>query len=61
MAVLIVEDDILVRMTIAETLQDAGFVVLEAGSADEALDILASSDEITAMVTDVRMPGLMTG
>jgi two-component system, response regulator PdtaR len=60
-AVLIVEDEVLLRLTLADELRDAGFVVAEAVNADEALDVLQSPLAIGLMVTDVRMPGIMDG
>jgi CheY-like chemotaxis protein len=59
--VLVVEDEILVRMSIADHLRETGFEVLEAGNADEAIDILAARFDITIMFTDVDMPGSMDG
>src|SRR5918993_4370111 len=52
----------LVRMTAADELDDAGFRVLEAKNADEALVVLeAHSDEVQVLFTDVNMPGSMDG
>ena len=60
--VLVVEDEPLVRMTAVDELDDAGFPVLEAGNADEALAVLeARSDEVQVLFTDVDMPGSMNG
>lgn len=59
--ILVVEDEILIRMSAIATLQDAGFSVLEAQNSAEALEILARHPEVTIMLTDVRMPGLMDG
>jgi CheY-like chemotaxis protein len=56
-----VEDEILQRLTIAEELRSAGFSVIEAADADEALTILNSSSAIDVLLTDVRMPGSMDG
>src|SRR5919107_6407838 len=59
---LVVEDGPLVRMTAVDELDDAGFPVLEAGNADEALAVLeARSDEVQVLFTDVDMPGSMNG
>ncbi len=58
---LIAEDDFIVRMTTAEYLRDAGFQVIEAANADEALDILKSGQSVDLLFTDVRMPGSMDG
>ncbi len=59
-AVLIVEDEPLIRMSLVEDLQDAGMVVFEASTADEALLILAAHPEISSVFTDVDMPGTMS-
>jgi CheY-like chemotaxis protein len=58
--VLVVEDELLLRMMIAEALRDAGFEVVEAGSADEALAILERV-KVDLVLADVRMPGTMDG
>ena len=56
-AVLLVEDDPLVRLDTALALSDAGFAVIEAGTADEAIDILAQRSHIGLVFTDIEMPG----
>jgi CheY-like chemotaxis protein len=61
LAILLVEDDVLVRLATAEALRAAGLVVLEAANADEALMVLRRSTPIDAVVTDIRMPGAMDG
>ncbi len=58
---LIAEDEFIVRLTIAEFLRDEGYTVIEAGSADEALDVFVSGQAIDLLFTDVRMPGSMDG
>lgn len=60
-AVLVVEDEFLIRMDIADSLERAGFIVHEAGNAREAIDILGKNPDIQAMFTDVDMPGGMDG
>jgi len=60
-AVLIVEDEPLIRMGTASLIEDAGFKVHEAGNADEAIRILELHDEIRLIFTDVNMPGSMDG
>lgn len=55
--VLVVEDEVLVRMMLADLLDDAGFRVIEAANADEALRVLSAVPDIAAVVTDVEMPG----
>jgi DNA-binding NtrC family response regulator len=54
--ILVVEDDALVRMTLADVVKDAGFEVVEAVHADEALWALNAVWGIGAVVTDVEMP-----
>jgi CheY-like chemotaxis protein len=54
--VLVVEDEGLVRMTLVDVLEDAGFKVIEAVHADEALRVLSAVSRIDAVVTDVEMP-----
>jgi CheY-like chemotaxis protein len=59
--VLIVEDEFLIRMATADAIRDAGFRVLEAGNADEAIAALERRDDIRVVFTDIRMPGSMDG
>ena len=59
--VLVVEDEALIRMSAIVSLEDAGLCVLEARNSAEALYVLAQHNEISVMVTDVRMPGAMDG
>ena len=54
--ILVVEDEALVRMTLVDVLEDAGFRVIEAVNADEALQVLKAVSGIDAVVTDVEMP-----
>jgi CheY-like chemotaxis protein len=58
--VLIVEDDVLLRLTIAGSLRDAGFEVLEAANAAEAVQILKCIP-VDALFSDIDMPGRMDG
>jgi len=59
--ILIVEDEILIRMSSVATLEDAGFSTLEAGCVAEAMEILSARDDIDVLMTDVRLPGEMDG
>ena len=59
-AVLVVEDETLVRMAISLDLSDAGFRVIEAANATEALDVL-EAHHVDLVFTDIRMPGAMDG
>jgi two-component system, response regulator PdtaR len=59
--ILIVEDEVLIRMSSAATLEDAGFHILEAGCSAQAMEILLGRTDINVLMTDVRMPGEMDG
>ena len=59
--VLVVEDDFLIRMHAVEMIADAGFDVVEAANADEAILILEARLDITIVFTDIQMPGSMDG
>jgi CheY-like chemotaxis protein len=59
--VLIVEDEALVRMTAVGMIEEAGFEVLEATNADEAILLLEARRDITVVFTDIEMPGSMDG
>ena len=59
--ILIVEDEFLIRMHAAEMIKRAGYDVVEAMNADEAILILETRRDIRVVFTDVRMPGLMDG
>jgi CheY-like chemotaxis protein len=59
--ILVVEDEVLIRIVLADELRMAGFHALEAADADEALVLLAAAPEIALVFTDIRMPGSMDG
>jgi CheY-like chemotaxis protein len=59
--VLVVEDEALIRISTRHMVEDAGFGVVEASNADEAIGILQNRADIRAVFTDVRMPGSMDG
>jgi two-component system, response regulator PdtaR len=59
--VLIVEDEALVRMTAVGMIEEAGFEILEAANADEAILLLEARSDITVLFTDIEMPGSMDG
>lgn len=60
-AVLVVEDHPLILTMAAEIVERAGFHAIAAASADEAIAILESRDDIRLVFTDVQMPGSMDG
>jgi DNA-binding NtrC family response regulator len=59
--ILVVEDDGLIRMDLADVLSESGFDVVEAANADQALALLESGIPVKAMLTDIDMPGSMNG
>lgn len=60
--ILVVEDEILVRTSIAQYLRDCGYRVIEAGNADDAMVMLNKADvHIDILFTDIEMPGSMDG
>ena len=59
--ILIVEDELLIRLDAVEMIEQAGFEVVEAASADEAIAILEARLDITVVFTDIQMPGSMDG
>jgi CheY-like chemotaxis protein len=59
--VLVVEDELMVRMPIAEYLRDCGYNVLEAGNASEAIATVDAEGPVSLVFSDIRMPGKMDG
>jgi CheY-like chemotaxis protein len=59
--ILIVEDEMFVRMDAVEILREAGFDILEAANADEAILTLERHSDIRLVFTDIDMPGSMNG
>jgi len=59
--VLVVEDEMLLRMRAVEMVEDAGFTPVEAVDADEAVAILEARSDIALLFTDIQMPGSMDG
>lgn len=59
--VLVVEDDVLIRLSVADALRSAGLDVIEAATGDEALTVLASSATVDLVFTDIQMPGSTDG
>lgn len=56
--ILLVEDDVLVAEACAMLLEDIGYSVRRAGSAEEALAVLKSGDTFDLIFSDIRMPGM---
>ena len=59
--VLIVEDEMMLRMRAVDMVEDAGYTPLEALDAAEAVSILQSRSDVALMCTDIQMPGQMDG
>jgi DNA-binding NtrC family response regulator len=60
--ILVVEDDILVRMPIAQYLRDCGYKVIEASNSDEAMQVLLHQEiSVDVVFSDVEMPGAVDG
>jgi two-component sensor histidine kinase/DNA-binding response OmpR family regulator len=59
--VLVVEDELVLRLRAVDIVEDAGFTAIEAVNADEALSILESRSDISLLFTDIQMPGSIDG
>ena len=59
--VLVVEDEPLIRMLAVDVLEEAGFEVIEASTADYAILVLDKREDIRVVFTDVDMPGRLNG
>jgi CheY-like chemotaxis protein len=59
--VLVVEDEMVLRMRAVDIVEDAGFRSVEAINAEQALAILESRSDISLLFTDIQMPGTMDG
>jgi len=59
--VLVVEDEMILRMRAVDIVEDAGFCPVEAVNADEAISILESRSDISLLFTDIQMPGSIDG
>lgn len=60
-AILLVEDEFLLREATSEDLRELGYEPVCAARADEAWDILLSDTELAGLITDIRMPGEWDG
>jgi CheY-like chemotaxis protein len=59
--ILIVEDELLVRLSAVAMLEDAGFRMIEAANGDEALELLEADSDVQLLFTDIHMPGAING
>ncbi len=60
-SVLLVEDEVLISMLVADALSEHGFVVHEAATADEALRYIETGGKVDVLFTDVNLPGTIDG
>lgn len=60
-AILVVEDEALIRMVIADHLRDAGYDVVETRTADEAVALMEKGLHVDAVFSDVNLPGTLNG
>jgi CheY-like chemotaxis protein len=59
--VLVVEDELFVRLMAVDAIEDAGYVAVEAENADRALALLDERSDIAVMFSDIKMPGSLDG
>jgi CheY-like chemotaxis protein len=59
--ILVIEDDVLRRLNLIHTLSDAGYEVLEASNAHEALGYLQHGRQIDAVIIDIHLGDDLTG
>ena len=59
--VLVVDDEVIIRISAVQMVEDAGFTAVEACNADEAIRILESRPDIRAVFTDINMSGSIDG
>ena len=59
--ILVIDDEPLIRLDARRILEDAGYTVLEASTADQAMQLLAEPDAFDAILTDVEMQRQWTG
>ena len=59
--ILVVDDEVLIRMAVSDYLRECGYHVVEAGSGDEAIQVLQAGVTIDVVFSDVHMPGDVDG
>jgi two-component sensor histidine kinase/ActR/RegA family two-component response regulator len=59
--VLVVEDEMLLRMRAINIVEDAGFTAIEAINADQAISVLEARSDISLLFSDIQMPGSIDG
>jgi CheY-like chemotaxis protein len=59
--IVVVEDEVLIRLLVANELREAGFVVIEATCADDALSYFQAGGQVDLVLSDIRLPGSLSG
>jgi CheY-like chemotaxis protein len=59
--ILVVEDDVLIRLAVAEHLRARNFIVIEAGNAAEAVAVLEAGERVDVVFSDIHLPAGMDG
>jgi CheY-like chemotaxis protein len=59
--VLVVEDEVVLRMAVCAHLREAGFVVVEAVDGEEAVELVSANRSIALVFSDINMPGSIDG
>ena len=59
--ILVVDDEAFIRIMLVDLLEDAGMDVVEAGTVDEALQVLEQASGVRVVLTDIEMPGALNG
>lgn len=59
--ILVVEHEVMVRYAVSLHLRDSGFVVVEAGTTDEAVRLIGAGERVDLVFSDINMPGAMDG
>jgi len=60
-SILVVEDEVLIRLVLAAHLRGCGYRVIEAASGEEAVQVLESDQNLEVLFTDVHLPGAIDG
>jgi len=61
LVIFVVEDEVLIRISVCDFLRNEGFSVIEAGNAREALSVLRAYGNVVLVLTDINMSGAMEG
>lgn len=59
--VLVIEDEVFIRLDVSDALRKAGFEVVEVNTADDALVFLEAGEHVDVVFTDIRLPGKLDG